>query len=1204
MKMKHLLTFSLLFIAGLSLNAAESLFVQGDVLVKILPNASIDVVVNKANEQQGNQIQLRVKKVVAKSLHIWQLQFDQTVVSHEELLRALENMPEVLIAQNNHIIEKRQTTPNDPEFSNQWQYINDGSNGGVVGADIDADLAWNITTGGTTTQGDEIVVCVIDDGVDRDHGDLASRLWFNTAEVPNNGIDDDNNGFVDDYEGWNSYSDTDDIEGSFFEDHGTPVCGIVGAAGNDDFGVTGVNWNVKIMMVVGGGDEAQALAAYAYPYEQRLIYNETNGEAGAFVVATNASWGIDGGQPSEAPLWCNFYNDLGEIGILNAGATINGNQNVDTFGDLPTACPSDYMISVTNMNRQDQKVTQAGYGLETIDLGAFGQDTWTVAYGGGFDGFGGTSGATPHVAGAIGLFYAAPCNGLIEFAKADPAGAALLVRDYLLMGVDANASLDGITVTGGRLNVFNSLNLIMGNCSENDCPNPYNFTLGDIVGGLASISWETFDPVGTFSVNLVSNNGDTIMTESTTNNFIALDIVNMLGFCVDYQLLVQSDCDTIQSETIVYDFTTQGCCENPEDLMVVNATENTVGVSWTSMAVANDYLIRISELGQGNWVEYMTGDVAAFEIPSLMPCTAYEVQIQSLCGDLFVDYSESIVVSTFGCGACTDLAYCELSAENSSEEYIDIVEINGYVNASGGGDGYVLYEATGINLNIGCDYDMTLTPGYPAQSFNEVFDVWIDFNQNGVFDDEEKVMDTEPIQNPITASINVPTDALAGSTRMRVSMQWTNQQEDASCGSFEYGEVEDYCVELLADTGGGAFTIALADDEITTCSGDVVLLNPIATGNANYSWSPSTGLSDPNSLATQATPNQTTTYTLSATGTTDCESTTLTETVTIVVVESPSSDVILEELIIICSGDEGSLNAVAIIDATYQWEPASAVSDASSTNPVITDNSVTEFTLTVNTMVEGCMFSLTDQINMEAIAEFNVAAQLKEDGVDCDNNELTLEAGSEDMDDLSYTWTTTDGAIVGAANTETIVVNAVGTYQVMGATANGCARENTIIIESLPLIEAFEFEVDGDNLTLTNEYDSYQWRKDGTPINGATASTYEVIESGDYAVSVTNSFGCERTSDVQNITFSALEDIAQIGMTIYPNPVSDYLNIDLGSKQETTVVEVIGIDGKILLQKEVSNQSYLQLDVATLNSGMYFIKIQTGDQEYVRSFVK
>jgi hypothetical protein len=135
----------------------------------------------------------------------------------------------------------------------------------------------------------------------------------------------------------------------------------------------------------------------------RQRYNQTNGAEGAFVVATNSSWGINNGNPANAPLWCAFYDTLGAYGILNAGATANAQINVDVSGDLPTGCISDYLISVTATNNNDVR-TFSGFGANTIHLGAPGEAVRTTSGSSNYTTTDGTSFATPMVAGAIALF--------------------------------------------------------------------------------------------------------------------------------------------------------------------------------------------------------------------------------------------------------------------------------------------------------------------------------------------------------------------------------------------------------------------------------------------------------------------------------------------------------------------------------------------------------------------------------------------------------------------------------------------------------------------------------------------------------------------------------------------------------------------------------------------------------------------------------
>src|SRR5690606_17737198 len=132
-----------------------------------------------------------------------------------------------------HLLTERQTIPDDPQFFQQWHWVNDGSGNGTFDADVDADLAWDITTGGTTIQGDEIVVCVME-GANRNHEDLQGNLWFNPYEIPGDNIDNDNNGYIDDIGGWNNAQNNGNIPTS---GHGTAVSGMIGAKGNNNLGV-------------------------------------------------------------------------------------------------------------------------------------------------------------------------------------------------------------------------------------------------------------------------------------------------------------------------------------------------------------------------------------------------------------------------------------------------------------------------------------------------------------------------------------------------------------------------------------------------------------------------------------------------------------------------------------------------------------------------------------------------------------------------------------------------------------------------------------------------------------------------------------------------------------------------------------------------------------------------------------------------------
>ena len=190
-----------LYFFSFSQNEDRAEFEPNQIIVQLNKEVNIDAFVNRFAVIKDIRTGFKAERLLVRHMNVWLFSYTEESIPEYNMLEYIKQDYDVLEAQLNHKISFRSTTPNDPLFGNQWQYINDGINGLTPDADIDADEAWDITTGGVTALGDTIVVCVIDDGIDDNHADFGDNMWVNKFEIPNNNIDDDNNGFVDDYLG-------------------------------------------------------------------------------------------------------------------------------------------------------------------------------------------------------------------------------------------------------------------------------------------------------------------------------------------------------------------------------------------------------------------------------------------------------------------------------------------------------------------------------------------------------------------------------------------------------------------------------------------------------------------------------------------------------------------------------------------------------------------------------------------------------------------------------------------------------------------------------------------------------------------------------------------------------------------------------------------------------------------------------------------
>ena len=540
-------------------------YVQGEVLVKLK---------SELNSQKKELFMARnriakfhpiisdsysdIKENTNNEMKKWYKGILEENVNVEDVMLTLQIDPDIDIYESNNYVFLTDVNPNDPGHSDQW---------GIQ--KIQAPGAWEYTTGKS-----DIVVAVIDSGIDRYHEDLTNNMWVNEDEIPGNGVDDDNNGYIDDYHGWDFLSNNNNPGPA--NAHGTVCAGILGAMANNSKGGTGVAWNVKIM---------------ALRFTVQDHYGTMLGVANAIRYAAD----------NGAKISSNSYRLFGTYGYLIYDAIAyaktkghlyvvaanNISKNNDTSSDsYPCAYDLDNILCVAATDQSDNKTSWSSYGKTTVDLAAPGIDIYTTWPGNSYGWGWGTSMSTPFVAGTAALIKSYSPD--ITYSE---------IKEIIMSTVDKKPQHSGLWVSEGRLNVRKALQ-----ATKDPLDSPTNVVAEAKQDSSITVSWDSIltDENATYKLIYGTISGEYTNTLDVQKETTA--IISNLVHNQDYYLAVKAfSLDFPQSAPSLEVFATAFDAITP--LPVVDLTNTLIERSQIELSVSDSSGEYSFELSASNLID-------------------------------------------------------------------------------------------------------------------------------------------------------------------------------------------------------------------------------------------------------------------------------------------------------------------------------------------------------------------------------------------------------------------------------------------------------------------------------------------------------------------------------------------------------------------------------------------------------------------------